>query len=768
MSWLLLAGSVATLAVSVGTRADGFSIPTGLPSSPLFGAREFSQKLLMFEEFGTLPLSQAPGAPSSFGLPSACDGFPSSTDIDAVLGQTGLYPYPTKSSNASLPNPWEAVVKRCVPEVLTTKLEGRPPGLWFEHQRWEEFFPKSFFQSVQTGARVNGGARDGFQRHGYKKGEFGPGGLYHNAGTTLGTVPKIHPNMPTQDPHALWTFDGTFPPKLLMARYGEPILFRHHNGLPIDQAANFGFGSHTISTHEHNGHNPAESDGYANAHFYPGEFYDYHWPMILAGHDSVNTGATDPRAGSPDGAGGIHQIPGDARETMSTHWFHDHMLDFTAQNVYKGNAAMMNYYSSIDRGREPRSTAEASGGTSPGYACHYANASSPNLCLPSGTALDWGNRDYDVNLLLADKAWDQQGQLAFNIFNSDGFLGDRMTVNWLWKPYMEVRARRYRFRILNGSVSRYMKIALVNQAGARVPFHLVANDGNLMEHAVPFPNAQSSDLPSHAIAERYDIIVDFSQAREGDKIYLVNLMEHKDGKGPSKEIPLADVLAGRYVGDPGVGKFLEFRVKCLQPGQKDLSMNPADYVVGKKKMVSLPGFSAAELQNAKHRTFEFGRSEGTDSKPWTIKTDDGRGLGMDPHLISAAPQKETVEIWHLKNGGNGWAHPVHIHFEEGQILQRGGQAPPVWEQWARKDVYRLGDSEDSTSSVDVAIRFREFAGTYMEHCHNTQHEDKAMLMRWDIEHPGQTIAIPAPMPEWNDVEYEESSTLPTARRGTLP
>jgi hypothetical protein len=30
---------------------------------------------------------------------------------------------------------------------------------------------------------------------------------------------------------------------------------------------------------------------------------------------------------------------------MSTHWFHDHMLDYTAQNVYKGCAAMMNYYS---------------------------------------------------------------------------------------------------------------------------------------------------------------------------------------------------------------------------------------------------------------------------------------------------------------------------------------------------------------------------------------------------------------------------------------
>ena len=45
--------------------------------------------------------------------------------------------------------------------------------------------------------------------------------------------------------------------------------------------------------------------------------------------------------------------------------------------------------------------------------------------------------------------------------------------------------------------------------------------------------------------------------------------------------------------------------------------------------------------------------------------------------------------------------------------------------------------------VEVAIRFREFAGTYMEHCHNTTHEDHAMLMRWDIEHPGQVLLMPA-------------------------
>jgi hypothetical protein len=127
-----------------------------------------------------------------------------------------------------------------------------------------------------------------------------------------------------------------------MARYGVPILFRHYNALPIDESADNGFGLHTITTHEHNGHNPAESDGFAGAYFYPGQYFDYRWPMQLSGRDTINTNATDPRAGTPNGAGGITEIPGDYREVESTHWFHDHMIDHTGQKVYKGNAAMMN------------------------------------------------------------------------------------------------------------------------------------------------------------------------------------------------------------------------------------------------------------------------------------------------------------------------------------------------------------------------------------------------------------------------------------------
>ena len=62
------------------------------------------------------------------------------------------------------------------------------------------------------------------------------------------------------------------------------------------------------------------------------------------------------------------------------------------------------------------------------------------------------------------------------------------------------------------------------------------------------------------IAERMDIVVDFSQFAPGTKLYFVNTMEHNDGKGPKGVVPIADILSGTYKGDPAVGKFMEFRV----------------------------------------------------------------------------------------------------------------------------------------------------------------------------------------------------------------
>jgi hypothetical protein len=121
-------------------------------------------------------------------------------------------------------------------------------------------------------------------------------------------------------------------------------------------------------------------------------------------------------------------------------------------------------------------------------------------------------------------------------------------------------------------------------------------------------------------------------------------------------------------------------------------MNPADFEPGKMAMIPLTinrddPADQAKLAKARHRSFEFVRSAGTDEAPWTIKTDGGIAAPMDPRRISAAPQlangptpagfsgEGTLEIWSILGNG-GWSHPVHVHFEEGSILQRGGKAPP--------------------------------------------------------------------------------------------
>src|SRR5712691_11045936 len=444
------------------------SVPTGFPRSPLFGVQAFTQPMPRFD---VLPRNAI----------------------------ATLNPAPTAEANQT-----QQVLNPALEGVTpgdTGPIEGRPPGPIWAHQEFTRFPPAIAVPVSTEGAKVNTVYNPGV-----------PSSLNSGIDPTQGFLPRFHPGLPDQGPLALWTFNGTLPPKLLMGRYGEAILFRHSNKLPFDITQNGGFGIHTLSTHEHNGHHGAENDGFTGAFFYPGQFYDYHYPIVLAGWRSINTGATDRRAGSPDGSGGITNVPGDWQETMSTHWFHDHMFSFTAQNVYKGDAGMFNFYSALDRGNE-------------------AINDGVNLRLPSGTAKDFGNLDYDVNVMLADKAWDANGQLAFNIFDFDGFLGDRMTVNLVDNPFFEVEARKYRFRILNAAVSRFFKLALSDGS----PMIQIANDGNLLPHPVPL-----TELDEIGIAERYDIVIDFSRYTPGPntKVWLVNLTQQTNGKRPDKDLSL--------------------------------------------------------------------------------------------------------------------------------------------------------------------------------------------------------------------------------------
>jgi len=668
--------------------------PTGVPRSPLYGCTSFTQPMPRFD---VLPRN----TPDCLTPGCMAEANQTMVPVDAKLGG-GFGP-----------------------------VEGRPPGAVWAHQRFSEFAPRVCVEATQAPATTN-----------YRYDPQVASSLNSGIDPAQGMPLRFHPGLPNQSPTSVWTFNGTIPPKLVQGRYGEPILFRHHNGLPADVRQNGGFGRHTISTHEHNGHHGAENDGFTGAFFFPNQVYDYHWPIVLAGHYSANTAATDRMASSPNGSGGLDLVPGDWHETMSTHWFHDHMFSFTSQNVYKGNAAMFNLYSGLDRGNE-----DIDDGV--------------NLRLPSGSAKDWGNLDYDVNLMLADKQMDPDGQLTFDIFNFDGFLGDTMTTNLAYDPYFEVERRKYRFRILNASVARFFKVALANASGVAQPIVQIGNDGNLLPHPVTL-----GELDEMGIAERYDIVIDFSQYSLGDKLHLVNLCDHfdpttgrLDGTGPHADLTMAAALSGTSQ-DPCVGRFLEFRV-VREPAKPDVSQVPTTLI---------PNPDLSQIPVARVRNFVFGRdAQQTTSDPdtsamgpWGITTDGGLRLAADFGRISAAPRFGTREVWNLINDGGGWDHPIHIHFEEGQILARNGSLANVRAaERGRKDVYRLHPK----GTVTLTMQFRDWGGMFMEHCHNTTHEDNAMLLRWEINAGGEPFLnpLPTPVPTPQGVRFQSpSEILPTA------
>jgi hypothetical protein len=201
-----------------------------VPRSPLFGAREFTQPMPRFDVLARTPVS-------------------------------ALAPGPTAQANTTLQTVHDKLGGGLGP------IEGRPPGDVWAHQKFAEFPPVVAVEARQQGARTN------------------PGGTYNpEVASSLNSwidplqdIPlRFHPRFPVQLPNKVWTFNGTIPPKLVKARYGEPMIFRHHNALPVDVTHNGGFGRHTISTHEHNGHHGAENDGFTGAFFFPNQFYDYH------------------------------------------------------------------------------------------------------------------------------------------------------------------------------------------------------------------------------------------------------------------------------------------------------------------------------------------------------------------------------------------------------------------------------------------------------------------------------------------------------------
>ena len=479
------------------------------------------------------------------------------------------------------------------------------------------------------------------------------------------TYLKLHPDYA---PTKFWAFDGLVPGPLFRMKYGEPGMVRFHNHLPsvkVPQA----FGIAEMTTHLHNGHTPSESDGNPVNYFNsindpnavnPLGFKDQHYPNIRAGYTKRG------------------DLIGDPTESLGSLWYHDHHLDFTAQNVYKGMFGCYNLFDELDTGEE-------------------------------GKGLNLPCRDYDIPIFFHDALFDRDCQTVFDLFNLDGILGDRFMANGAIQPYLNVEKRRYRFRLYAPGPSRWWEWSLWDGTNF-LPFWQIATDGNLL------PNAAQVSSVRIAVAERVDIIVDFSKIKSS-RVYFVNRAEQVNGRGPtgktlSPGTPVLQVnLTGGAVSDtsadPSVGQ-------AGAVGMKLRDLPDMDFAALQAKAAKLPS-----------RTWRFERAGGG----WMVN-----GKLFDENVVSAAIPQESEEVWVIQNPGGSWRHPVHIHFEEHRMLSRNGAPVKPNTQlngaidYSRRDVLNLQTNDETR----IFMRFRDMKGRYVMHCHNVVHEDHAMMVRWDI------------------------------------
>lgn len=493
---------------------------------------------------------------------------------------------------------------------------------------------------AQEFAAVGEAGRDPHQRWN----TFPPAKFYQVQ--VLEATHSFHRELPAQP---IWGYDGTLPGPTFVARVGEPILIRFYNMLSNTA---YGFGSPEICPHLHNGHVPSESDGFAGNYYSAtkfgptlrnaGAFYDIHYPNCYSRYDI-----------SPS-------TNGDAREGLGTLWYHDHRDGFTAANVYRGLAGFYLMFDDIDSGNELDTNPKA-------------------LRLPSGVG------QYDIPLVFSDPSFDASGMRVFDQFDPDGFLGNKFCVNGKVQPTFSVARRKYRFRLLDGSPSRFCEFYLTKSSVDQT-FIYIANDGNLLPAPLTLSKVRL------APAERGDIVIDFSKYPLGSQLFLENRLVQTSGRGPDD------------VQTPGT-QLLRFTV--------DSEAADNSTVPSTLRAIAPINTAVASV----NRYFQFEKRNGS----WVIN-----GATFDALTPAFAVKSGSTEIWTLK-GSSGWHHPIHIHMEEGRILSRNGAVPRA-EEAGRKDVFVLNPNDE----VKILIRFGDFLGKYMMHCHNTVHEDHAMMLRFDV------------------------------------
>ncbi|MER7687381.1 multicopper oxidase domain-containing protein [Streptomyces sp. NPDC097610] len=447
--------------------------------------------------------------------------------------------------------------------------------------------------------------------------------------------------------------------------------------------------------HQHGGYTAPQSDGLPEQSFSPKGFH-------AEGYTTL-----DPRRAKPNEA--IYGYTNHDHSCML--WYHDHAMGMSALNVYAGLAGLYLIRDPADE----------------------------RLGLPQG--------EFEVPLILQDRTFNRDGSLAYTMVDREG--EDTPVVNGKAYPFLDVERRRYRLRILNASNERFWRLKFdVDPRDALheppLPFWLIGTDGGFRAplHMLDFLISP---------AERYDLIVDFSQVRAGTKVRLTNY--------PGTQV--------HFPGVPGCGPeiadIMEFRVKPLS-GDRDRTTPPEK--LGLRAVAPIkpkPHTRRREWVVYQHKLF---RTMTLNAVPYMEPSQDFIKEG-------------STEIWEYINPNHD-AHPMHVHLVNFQVLNRqpidAAHYQADYEKWIYhgrkpKDYpvlanYFTGppippDPDETQSYKDTVkapaqmvtrIIIQEFVppkddiasiphsgaelpATYIHHCHLLEHEDDDLMRPWTIVGP---------------------------------
>lgn len=409
-------------------------------------------------------------------------------------------------------------------------------------------------------------------------------------------------------------------------------------------------------------------------------------PSIVHWHGSHVAQENDGHPRLVVGPGGAYSYDFVVDDRPGTYWYHPHPHDRTGPQVYRGLAGL---FLVVD---------------------------------PDDVARGLPALDQELSIVLQERALDSTGELVYDPDPLLGFLGDRTFVNGVAASPIAVRAGTYRLRLLNASNARIYKLAWSDGS----PVTVIGTDGGLLAAPVTRPYVVL------APAQRLELWADFGRYASGSSVWLES-MAYSVGGGMMMG---SGMMMGRGMMGRGMRRGTE------QGRANGAAFNVCGFVVGgKARRLPLPKAlmpvsfrPESEVVNlSAPRRIELSMMH----MRWLLN---GRSFRMTEVAPDEHVRLDTTEDWEFENVGHRMSlpHPMHLHGGQFQVVARSaapsGQRPAdgvreglVDEGWHDTVLVMPGER------VKIRMRFARYAGLFLYHCHNLEHEDMGMMRNYWVE-----------------------------------